>query len=101
MGFPDVCAVVIVARPSGLDGRVLEDLVSRFSQHALRLGLVQLAFGVCERHSLALRSSSQVAVAVDGVKVFRDRVLVVVAVQAEFLFGTVGMVDVLRGRGQS
>lgn len=95
MGFTDVGAVVIVAHPSGLDGRVLEDLISRFSQHALCLGLIQLAFGVRDRHSLALRSSSQVAVAVDGVKVFRNRVLIIVAVQAKFLFGPVGMVDVL------
>lgn len=95
MGFTDVGAVLIVAHPSGLDGRVLEDLVSRFSQHALCLGLIQLAFGVCDRHSLVLRSSPQVAVAVDGVKVFRDRVLIVVAVQVKLLFGSVGMVGVL------
>lgn len=98
--FTDVGAVVIVAHQSGLDWRVLEDLICRFFQHALCLGLIQLAFAVCDWHPLALRSSSQVAVAVDGVKVFRDRVLIVVAVQPKFLFRPVGVVHVLRGRGK-
>lgn len=88
-------AVVIEAHLSGLDRRVLEDLISRFTQHALCLSLIHLAFGVCDWHSLALRSSSQVTVAVDGVEVFRDRVLIIVAVQAKFLFRPVGMVHVL------
>lgn len=95
MGFTDEGAVVIVADPSGLDGRVLEDLVSRFSQHAWSFGLVQLALGICDWNSLALGSSSQVAVAVNSVEVFRDRVLVIVAVQTKFLFRPVGMVDIL------
>lgn len=85
--------VVVAARPWRLDGRELERLVGGFSQHALRLVRLALAVG----RSLALRSSSQVAVAVDGVEVFGDRVLVVVAVRPELLFGPVGAVDVLRG----
>lgn len=39
VGFTGVGVVAIVARHSRLDGRVLEDLVGRFSQHALRLAL--------------------------------------------------------------
>lgn len=101
VGFTDEGAVVIVAYPSVLDRRVLEDLVSRFFQHALCFGLIQLALGVCDWNSLALRSSPQVAVAVNGVKVFRDRVLIIVAVQTKFLFRPVGMVDVLRGGKQN
>lgn len=97
VGFTDKGAAVIVARPSGLDGGVLEDLVGRLLQHARGLGLVQLALVVADWKSLALRSSPQVAVAVNAVKVFRDGVLVVVAVQTKFLFGPVGMVHVLRG----
>ena len=73
-----------------LDWRVLEDLIS---QHAL--GFIQLPLGICARQSLALRSRAQVAVAVDGVEVFGDRVLIVVAVRAEFLFRPVGAVHVL------
>ena len=96
--FTDVGAVV--AHQSGLDRRVLEDLICRLFQHALCLGLIQLAFAVCDWQSLALRSSSQVAVAVNGVKVFRDRVLIVVAVRTKFLFRPVGVVHVLRGRGK-
>lgn len=42
-------------------------------------------------------SGPQVAVAVDGVKVFGDRVLIIVAVQADFLFGAVRVVNVLQG----
>ncbi len=88
-------AVLIAARPSGLDRRVLQDLISSFSLHALCLSLIQLVFGVCHWHSLTLRTSSQVAVAVDGVKVFGNRVLIIVAVRTEFLFRPMGMVDVL------
>lgn len=98
VGFTDVGAVVIVPRPSGLDGRVLEDCVCRFSQHTLRLGFIQFAFGVCDWHSLALGSRSQVAVAVDGVEVFGDGVLIVVAVQAKFLFRPVGVINILSGK---
>lgn len=98
MGLVDEGAGVVVVDPSGLDGRVLEDLVGRFSKHAWHSGLVQLAFGVCGRNSLALGSSSQVAVAVNGVKVFRDRVLVIVAVQTKFLLRPMGMVDILSER---
>lgn len=91
-GIVEVGAVVTGSR---LDRRDLEELIGRFFQHALNLGLVQLEFSVCDRRSLALGSCSEVTVAVDGVKVFGDRVLVVVAVGAKFLFGAEGMVDVL------
>lgn len=93
--------VVTVPHHSGLDSRELEDFVSRFSQHALSLDLIQHAFGVCDCHSLALGSCSQVAVAVDGVEVFRDGVFIVVAVWVKFLFGAMRVVNILRGNSQS
>lgn len=96
VGFADVGAVVTVTHYSGLDGRVLEDLVGGFSQHALSLGLIQLVLGVADRQSLALQSRSQVAVTVDGVKVFGDGVFIIVAVRAKFLFRAVGVVHILR-----
>lgn len=98
VGFMDIGVVVIVAHCSGLDGRELEDLVSRFFQNALRLGLIQLASCISNWHSLALGSCTQVAVAVNGVKVFGDWVLIIVAVQAKFLFRAVGTVAVLWGK---
>lgn len=95
VGFPDMGLVVTEARCSGLDGRELEDLVSRFVQGALCLGLIQLAPCICSRHSLALGLCSQVAVAVDGVKVFGDGVFIIVTVRAKFLFWVLGFVDTL------
>lgn len=95
MGSTDVGAVVIVATSSRLDYRVIQNLVSIFPQNSLCLSFIQLAFGVCERHSLALGTSSEVTVAVDGVEVFGDGVLVVVAVRTKFLFRAVGMVNIL------
>lgn len=80
---------VVVGVAPGVDGGVLEDLVGRFSQHALGLGLIQLVLGV-------FGASPQVAVAVNGVEIFGDRVLVVVAVLGRFLLRSVGAVDVLR-----
>lgn len=79
---------VVVSVAPAVDGGVLEDLVGRFSQHALCLGLVQLVLGV-------FGASPQVAVAVNGVEIFGDRVLVVVAVLGGFLLRSVGAVDVL------
>lgn len=91
LGLADDGVVVSVAL--GVNGGVLGDLVARFSQHALRLGLVQLVFGV-------FGSSPEVAVAVDGVEVFGDRVLIVVAVLMRLLLRSVGTVDVLRRGGK-
>ena len=95
-GFHFVGEVATGPDPSGVDRRQLEDLVSRFSQNALHF--VQLVSAVSERRPRALRARGEVTVTVDGVEVFGDRVLVVVAVQGKFLFGTVGAVDVLYGR---
>lgn len=78
-----VVVTVTVSRPSG--GQ-LEDLVGRF---------VQLVLAVSDRHSLALGLRTQVTVAVDGVEVFGHRVLIVVAVQANFLFRVVREIDIL------
>lgn len=80
---------VVAGVAPGVDGGVLEHLVGRFSQHALGLGLVWLVLGV-------FGASPQVAVAVNGVEIFGDRVLVVVAVLGRFLLRPVGAVDVLR-----
>lgn len=91
----DMGVVVIVACCSGLNGRVLEDLISRFFQNALCLGLIQLVSGISNRYSLALGSCTEVAVAVNGVKVFGDGVLIIVAVEAKLLFSAVRMVHVL------
>lgn len=61
--------------------------------------LFQLPLAVCSGEMLTLRPRSQVAVAVDVVKVFGNRVLVVVAVGTELW--TVGTVDILQAEGQN
>lgn len=70
-----------------------EDLVS---QHTL--GLTQVPLDFLDWDSLALRSGSQVAVAI---KVFGNRVLIVVAVQVDVPFGSMGVVHILEGKIQT
>lgn len=96
-------ATVVVARLVGQDWRELEDLVGGFSHHALHFGLVQLALAVWDGKPLALRSSAQVAVTVDAVKVSGHRVLVVIvaAVRVQFLFGPLGATEVLWTKHQT
>lgn len=88
---------MVAARLVGQDWRELEDLVGRFSHHALHFGLVQLVLGVWDGKPLALQSSAQVAVTVDAVKISGHRVLVVIvaAVRVQFLFGPLGATEVL------
>lgn len=76
----------------GKDRSMLYDFIS---QHALVL--FQLLLAVCGSETLTLRPRSQVAVAVDVVKVFGNRVLVVVAVGTE----TVGTVDILQAEDKN